>query len=183
MLGSATLHNFSKRYLARFLGVGPHGGLVINVYLFDWGDTLMVDFPGISGKMCDWETVEAVTGAKNALEALSKHSQIYIATGAADSTELEIKLAFERVGLSQFISGYFCKANLGLSKGSSGFLESILGKLKVPPSSVAMVGDNFDKDIKPALAIGIQPYWFTEKSIESVPDNIKVIKRLSALYT
>ena len=160
-----------------------HGGLVINVYLFDWGDTLMVDFPGISGKMCDWETVEAVTGAKNALEALSKHSQIYIATGAADSTELEIKLAFERVGLSQFISGYFCKANLGLSKGSSGFLESILGKLKVPPSSVAMVGDNFDKDIKPALAIGIQPYWFTEKSIESVPDNIKVIKRLSALYT
>ena len=34
---------------------------VINVYLFDWGDTLMVDFPGTPGKMCDWEIVEAVT--------------------------------------------------------------------------------------------------------------------------
>jgi phosphoglycolate phosphatase-like HAD superfamily hydrolase len=94
----------------------------MNIYLFDWGDTLMVDFPDVIGKMCDWEVVKAVSGAKEALEVLSKHSQIYVATGAADSTELEIKLAFERVGLSQFISGSFCKANLGLSKGSPEFL-------------------------------------------------------------
>ncbi len=54
---------------------------MIDIYLFDWGDTLMVDFPGVPGKMCDWEIVEAVTGAKEALAALSKHAQIYIATG------------------------------------------------------------------------------------------------------
>jgi len=155
---------------------------VINVYLFDWGDTLMVDFPGVTGKMCDWEKVEAVSGAKEALEALSKHSQVYIATGAADSTELEIKRAFERVGLNQFISGYFCKANLGLSKGTPDFLNSILEKLKVPSVNVAMVGDNFEKDIKPAISAGIQPFWFTENDKESVPNNVKVIKKLSALY-
>ena len=156
--------------------------MVINVYLFDWGDTLMVDFPSVTGKMCDWEVVEAVAGAKDALEALSKHSQIYVATGAADSTELEIKRAFERVGLNQFISGYFCKANLGLSKGTPEFLNSILEKLKIPSINVAMVGDNFEKDIKPAISAGIQPFWFTEKDIESVPTNVKVIKQLSALY-
>jgi len=155
---------------------------VINVYLFDWGDTLMADFPGVTGKMCNWENVEAVNGAKEALEVLSKHSQIYIATGAADSTELEIERAFERVGLSQFISGYFCKANLGLSKGGPEFLNSILDKLKVPSTDVAMVGDNFDKDIKPAIATGIQPFWFTSKNIESAPDNVKVIQQLSELY-
>tara|TARA_B110000908_G_scaffold92928_1_gene110058 strand:+ start:399 stop:905 length:507 start_codon:yes stop_codon:yes gene_type:complete len=157
------------------------GGLVINVYLFDWGDTLMVDFPNVSGKMCDWEVVEAVSGAKEALEALSKNSKIYIATGAADSTELEIKRAFDRVGLSQFISGYFCKANLGLSKGSPDFLKSILAKLEIPSVNVAMVGDNFEKDIKPAIAVGIQPFWFTNNA-ESAPDNVSVIKQLSALY-
>ena len=156
---------------------------MIKVYLFDWGDTLMVDFPNITGKMCDWEIVEAVTGAKKTLEVLSEHSQIYIATGAADSTEFEIQRAFERVGLSQFISGYFCKANLGLSKGNPEFLKIILGKLKVPSENVAMVGDNFDKDIKPALAVGIQPYWFTDKNIETAPDNVKVISQLRALYT
>ena len=155
---------------------------MINVYLFDWGDTLMVDFPNVAGKMCDWEIVEAVSGAKEALEALSKHSQVYIATGAADSTELEIKRAFERVGLSQFITGYFCKANLGLSKGTPEFLNAILEKLKISSINVAMVGDNFEKDIKPAISAGIQPFWFTNSDIESVPNNVKVIKQLSALY-
>jgi len=45
---------------------------MIDVYLFDWGDTLMVDFPGVPGKMCNWDVVEAVDGAKEALEHLSK---------------------------------------------------------------------------------------------------------------
>lgn len=155
---------------------------MIKVYLFDWGDTLMVDFPGVSGKMCDWEVVEAVPGAKEALEVLAQHSQIYIATGAVDSTELEIQRAFERVGLSQYISGYFCKANLGLSKGSPEFLNTILETLKIPSANVAMVGDNFDKDIKPAIATGIQPFWFTNKKIESLPDNVKLIRHLNSLY-
>jgi len=142
----------------------------------------MVDFPSVTGKMCDWEVVEAVNGAKEALEALSKHSQIYVATGAADSTELEIKRAFERVGLNQFISGYFCKANLGLSKGTPEFLNSILEKLKIPSENVAMVGDNFEKDIKPAISAGIQSFWFTRNDIKTVPNNVKVIKQLSELY-
>jgi len=142
----------------------------------------MVDFPDVIGKMCDWEIVEAVSGAKEALEVLSKHSQIYIATGAADSTELEIKRAFDRVGLSQYISGYFCKANLDMSKGTPEFLNAILEKLKITSANVAMVGDNFEKDIKPAISVGIQPFWFTEKDIESIPNNVKIIKQLSALY-
>lgn len=155
---------------------------MINIYLFDWGDTLMVDFPDVTGKMCDWEVVKAVSGAKEALDVLSKNAQIYIATGAADSTELEIKLAFDRVGLSQFISGYFCKANLGLSKGSPEFLEAILAKLNISAVNVAMVGDNFEKDIEPAIAVGIQPIWFTQHNIETTPHNVKVINELSELY-
>jgi len=153
---------------------------MIKIYLFDWGDTLMVDFPEVSGKMCEWEVVEAVSGAKDALAVLSKHSQIYIATGAADSTELEIKQAFDRVGLSKFISGYFCKANLGLSKGTPQFLNAILATLKASPVNVAMVGDNFEKDIQPALSVGIQPFWLTDKELE--PNNVKAIKELSELY-
>jgi len=154
---------------------------MVEVYIFDWGDTLMVDFPKVSGKMCDWVTVESVIGAKETLESLSKHAQIYIATGAADSTELEIKQAFERVGLSKFISGYFCKANLGLEKGSPDFLEAIISKLNKPVENVAMVGDNFEKDIKPALAVGINPIWFTQNNNEVAQENIRIINRLSEL--
>lgn len=155
---------------------------MIDVYLFDWGDTLMVDFPDTTGKMCDWEVVEAVFGAKEALDVLSQHSDIYVATSAADSSELDIQQAFERVGLHQFISGYFCKANLGLLKGSPEFLEAILEQLTVAAENVAMVGDNFTKDIKPAMAVGIQPFWLTQTCTFSVPDNVNVINHLSELY-
>lgn len=154
---------------------------MINTYLFDWGDTLMVDFPNANGKMCDWEVVEAVSGAKETLEALSIHAKIYIATGAANSTALEIQRAFERVGLNQYISGYFCKANVGLSKGTPEFIKAILAKINEPIDNIAMIGDNFDKDIKPAISAGIQAFWLTKENREALPNNVIAINQLAQL--
>ena len=154
---------------------------VIDVYFFDWGDTLMVDFPDTPGKMCDWEVVEAVDGAIEALEHLSRKAEIYIATGAAESTETEIKEAFARVGLDKFVTGYFCKANLGVTKGSPGFLPAIVNKLGKPVSCIAMVGDNLDKDIKPAADAGIKPIWFSDAGTGEVPENTWVIEDLRDL--
>lgn len=130
------------------------------VYLFDWGDTLMIDFPGQIGKMCDWVNIQAVNGALQTLETLSKQHLIYVATNATDSTESDIKLAFERVGLSPYISGYFCKANLGIGKGTPEFFHRIIDTLNIDSQSVIMVGDSYDKDIEPAVAAGIQAIWF-----------------------
>lgn len=154
---------------------------MIEIYLFDWGDTLMVDFAGVPGKMCDWDVVEAVDGAKETLKCLSKASEIYVATGAAESTETEIQQAFERVGLNQFISGYYCKANLGVPKGSPQFLKKILTILDKPASCVAMVGDSLANDIEPAAAVGIKPVWFSNKPKGSVPANTKIIRGLREL--
>jgi len=144
-----------------------------SVYLFDWGDTLMVDFPGVPGKMCDWEVLEAVDGAAQTLAQLCKSSRVYIATNAAQSNEEEIKRAFERVGLARYIDGYFCKANLGLSKSDAGFYEAIISRLnlapdQVTPNQVTMVGDSLEKDIIPALKAGLNARWFnpTGKPVE-----------------
>jgi FMN phosphatase YigB (HAD superfamily) len=156
-------------------------GQVIEVYLFDWGDTLMVDFPGVSGKMCDWDIVEAVDGAYETLECISKSARIYIATGAAESTEMDIQKALERVGLSQFISGYFCKANLGFCKGAPEFLPAIIGKLDMPSSHIAMVGDDLAKDVVPALAAGIKAIWFTSTGESSIEATIQTIGQLREL--
>ena len=104
----------------------------------------MADFPGAAGKMCDWDVVEAVDGAYETLECISRSASIYIATGAAESTEQDIQKALERVGLSQFISGYFCKANLGFCKGEPEFLPAILARLDKPSSRIAMVGDSVE---------------------------------------
>ena len=153
---------------------------MIDVYLFDWGDTLMVDMPGVPGKMCDWEIVEAVDGAKETLDFLSENAKIYIATGAADSKEQDIEKALSRVGLSCFISGYFCEANLGAPKGSPEYLPAILNILKMPAERVAMVGDSLAKDIQPAVAVGIQPIWISDKS--NGPSNTRIIRSLRELW-
>ncbi len=154
------------------------------VYLSDWGDTLMIDFSDQTGKMCDWENIQAVNGARQTLEALSKQHQIYVAINAADSTESDIKLAFEQVGLSPFISGYFCKANLGIDKGAPEFFNRIIDTLNVEPKSVVMVGDSYDKDIDPAVTAGIQAIWFNPMGkVAQGSHEVKEIKKLSELCT
>ena len=153
----------------------------MSVYLFDWGNTLMVDFPGSPGKMCDWEVVETVDGAREALEHLSRKAEIYIATGAAESTATEIKKALARVGLDNFVTGYFCKANLGVNKGSPGFFPAIVNQLGQPVSCIAMVGDSLDKDIKPAANIGIQTIWLSSYDTDNLPENTRVIESLREL--
>ncbi|HCE3215913.1 TPA: HAD hydrolase-like protein [Vibrio parahaemolyticus] len=137
------------------------------VYLFDWGDTLMVDFPDEQGKMCNWTKVQAVDGAEDVLSQLFKSHKIFVATNAADSTELDIKVAFERVNLTQYISGYFCKSNLGVGKGTPSFFSKIMQSLNLEPSSIIMVGDSLEKDIKPAIMAGINAIWFNPSQTKS----------------
>ncbi|MGR6831358.1 HAD family hydrolase [Aliivibrio wodanis] len=152
-------------------------------YLFDWGDTLMVDFPNTQGKMCDWETVQAVDGASKMLASLSQKGHLlYVATGADDSSVQDIELAFERVGLSQFISGYFCKSNLGLSKGSSEFYQRIADRLGVEPSQLTMVGDSLEKDIISAQEAGLNAVWFNPRGLgKESYSNFRTISQLHEL--
>lgn len=141
----------------------------------------MIDFPEARGRMCDWDTVAAVDGAQAALASLSQRARIYIATGAADSSEDEIKKAFDRVNLSQYISGYFCQQNLGVGKGSIEFFEAIVNKLNQPAAKVVMIGDSLSRDIVPAAAAGIEAIWLSSDDPVVVPANIRRINSLRQL--
>lgn len=153
------------------------------IYLFDWGNTLMVDFKGKDGKMCDWDQVQAVDGALETLKYLSQQHSIYVATNAADSGENDIKKAFARVGLDSYINGYFCKTNVGFDKSSCTFYRKIIDKLNLDPQSITMVGDTLEKDIKPALEAGIKAIWYNPQAqhTQSTYD-IRQIRHLSEIY-
>ncbi len=129
------------------------------IYLFDWGNTLMVDFPHAQGKMCEWGVVEAVPYAKEVLAALSNKHQIYIATSAADSGLEDIQRAFARVDLDQYISGYFCFANIGIEKNQAEFYHAVAKKLNVSANELTIVGDSPSKDIYPAMEAGLNTIW------------------------
>ncbi|MBR9873678.1 HAD family hydrolase [Vibrio sp. J1-1] len=138
------------------------------IYLFDWGNTLMVDFPHAQGKMCDWNTVEAIPQAKETLAMLCKEHQIYIATSASDSAMEDVQKAFQRVDLDQYISGYFCFSNIGIKKNCAEFYQAVAKKLGVSENKLTMVGDVPSKDIYPAMEAGLNTIWFNAAG-ESAP--------------
>ncbi|MFB9217872.1 HAD family hydrolase [Vibrio sinaloensis] len=144
------------------------------IYLFDWGNTLMVDDPKQQGKMYLWPNVEAIEGAHEALKALSEHHTIYVATSAQDSKESEIQAAFQRVGLDPYINGYFCQSNLGVGKSGKKFYQTIAQSLDVPCQQLVMVGDSLDKDIFASIDAGCRAIWYNPSKLENDDDLVQI---------
>lgn len=155
------------------------------IYLFDWGNTLMVDDPAQQGKMYLWPNVKAVEGAQEALENLSQRHSIYVATSATDSKEREIHAAFQRVGLDPYINGYFCQSNLGVGKNDKQFYQAIAESLDVPCQQLLMVGDSVDKDVIAAVNAGCRAIWYNPAKLDTPVDLIHIhhlseLKKLTA---
>ena len=153
------------------------------IYLFDWGGTLMVNPPDMKGKMCNWEHVEAITGAHDTLAYLSQQGcKLYVATGAADSSEEDIRAAFERVGLAGYILEFFCQSNLGIGKGTAAYYQAVVKALNVEAGEVTMVGDILHRDILPAVEVGLNAIWYTpDMPLEEVCNDYQQIQHLREL--
>src|SRR5512139_3740973 len=123
--------------------------------LFDWGDTVMHDYPERTNPMVEWETVEVVEGIADVLAYLhSTGRRIVLATSAAISDEDQIRGALARGGLDMYFSCIYCFKNTQLPKGEE-FYRYILNDLALPASDGLMVGDGFEKDIQIPNSLGM----------------------------
>jgi HAD superfamily hydrolase (TIGR01509 family) len=150
--------------------------------LFDWGDTLMVDFKDFSGPMKDWPRVGAVPGAAETLTGLHAKWALAIATNADVSDEPDIRAALRRVDLDPWIDRIYCFKNVGHKKPSPEFYRFILDDLGLPPERVVMVGDNYQADVLGPLACGLWAVWFNPHTDEERKnERQRTIHELSAL--
>ncbi|MGE5376993.1 MAG: HAD family hydrolase [Bacteroidota bacterium] len=134
--------------------------------LFDWGDTVMRDYPERTAPMVEWESVEVVDGIAEVLAYLhSTGRQIVLATSAAISDEEQIRGALKRGGLDTYFSHIYCFKNTQLPKGEA-FYRYILDDLQLSPADAVMVGDGFEKDIQIPNILGIYGVWFNPKSVK-----------------
>ena len=134
--------------------------------LFDWGDTVMRDYPERTNPMVEWEAVEVIDGIADVLAYLhSSGRQIGLATSAEISDENQIRGALARGGLDRYFSRIYCFKNTRLPKGEA-FYRYILNDLQVPSSNTLMVGDGFEKDIQIPNTLGMFAVWFNPKSEE-----------------
>ena len=134
--------------------------------LFDWGDTLMRDFPEFSGPMAAWPHVKALPNVREVLRHLRPQWTLALATNSVDSDETEIWEALDRVGLRSLLDKVFCFQTIGHSKPSPDFFDYIVKDLGLDRRCMVMVGDGFEKDVLGANRSGIRGIWFNESSTE-----------------
>jgi len=148
--------------------------LLYPTILFDWGDTVMRDYPEITIPMVEWETIEVIEGIADVLEYLySSGRRIVLATSASISNESQIRGALARGGLDTYFSHIYCFKNTNLPKGEE-FYRYILNDLGISASDALMVGDGFEKDVQAANAVGIFAVWFNPRSDETRSGNLQV---------
>jgi putative hydrolase of the HAD superfamily len=128
--------------------------------LFDWGDTLMRDFPEFMGPMVGWPRVEVRAHAAESLAALRARGWLLaLATSAADSAERDIWAALRRGGLDRLLDRVYCFRTVGSRKPSRAFFDFIVRDLDHPRSEIVMVGDDLAADVLGANAAGIRAVW------------------------
>ena len=134
--------------------------------LFDWGDTVMRDYPEITTPMVEWETVEVIVGIAEVLAFLhASGRRIVLATSAQISDEGQIRGALARGGLERYFSHIFCFKNTNLAKGEA-FYRHLLETLNISASDAMMVGDGFEKDVQVPNSLGMFAVWFNPRTEE-----------------
>jgi len=132
---------------------------MIRALVFDWGNTVMRDFPEYPGPMALWPHVEAIPGIAEALAQLRPRYRLALATNAASSGADLVGQALARVGLEDYFT-IFAARDLGTCKPEPAFFARVLDGLGCAPQEAAMVGDDYRVDIVGAKAAGLRAIWF-----------------------
>jgi FMN phosphatase YigB (HAD superfamily) len=137
---------------------------MLKALIFDWGDTIMRDYPDKTGPMADWDVVEWIPGAEEALKKLYEEMICCIATGAGNSdTALMIK-ALKRVEADQYFTYFFSAKDIGFDKPDVNYFTTISNRINVKPGNCMFIGNDYEKDIKGARASGMKTIYFNEKN-------------------
>jgi putative hydrolase of the HAD superfamily len=155
---------------------------MIKALIFDWGNTVMRDFPDKPGPMAHWDHVEYIPYIEDCLEKLLGKYIMCLASNAGFSDASLMIEALKRVGAEKYFHHFFTSKDLGYQKPDKRFFTSITEKVNVEPMQCIMIGDSYEKDIIGAKAVGMKTILFNEKKILSdFPDADKIITSMKEL--
>lgn len=155
----------------------------IRAIIFDWGDTLMRDYPESKGAMAYWDQVEAIPDIKEVLQKVSSEYTCCVASNAGDSNAKLMGIALNRVEILQYFRYLFTSHELGVTKPNPQFFNKIIQKLNLSPEECIMVGNDYEKDIVPAKAVGIHTILFNEGNTVSLTNDADfTISSMDVLY-
>ena len=156
--------------------------VLIKAIIFDWGNTVMRDFPECKGPMAEWEHVEWIPFAEDALKVLHQKYICCIASNAGYSDTNAMRKALERVGADKYFLFFFTSKDLGYEKPDKRFFLKIAESIHVDPQQCLMIGNDYKKDICGAKAVGMITVFFNEKRISGkFPDADNIILSMQEL--
>ena len=154
----------------------------LKVLIFDWGDTVMRDYPECKGPMAEWELMEWIPFAEDALKELSKKYICCIASNAGYSDTALMIEALKRVGAEKYFNYFYTSKDLGYEKPDKRFFQKIAEEINVTPKECLMLGNDYNKDIVGAKAVGMKTIYFNEKLITGdFPDADIIINSMKEL--
>ncbi|PLW93624.1 MAG: HAD family hydrolase [Marinilabiliales bacterium] len=144
---------------------------MITHIIFDWGNTLMRDFPEKPGPMYEWDHVELMPGVENLLSNLAERFVLTVATNAGESNTEAMVKALTRVHIEGFFIFKYSSKDLGVSKPDPRFFEEVCKRSGFTPEETLMIGNDYKKDIVGAKAAGMQTILYNhENYIGETPD-------------
>ncbi len=133
----------------------------IEAVIFDWGDTLMRDFPHYEGPMLEWPEIEVLPGVAPTLKELKPDFTLAVASSARSSNGEMLRRALQRGQIAHYFNFFLTGQELKSQKPHLDFFRNICRKVGYPPGQCLMVGDNLEKDIIPARRLGMKAAWLT----------------------
>lgn len=124
-------------------------------------------------------------GVRELLEALHEK---YIRVGVCTDLLAHIQhRKLRRLKMMDDVDCLVTSEEAGVEKPASGIFNLCLEKLRLPAGEVCFVGDNLEKDVKGAIAAGLQAVWFHPKGKGTVDeekeqDGLDVVSDYEELY-
>jgi len=133
--------------------------------IFDWGDTIMVDF-GFPLPMVTWDRIEWVPGAESALRQVYRKYFCCIASNAPASDTENMIAALKVVGADQYFREFITSKDIGVEKPDLRFFTIICDRIGFPPEKCLMIGDVYEKDITGAKECGMKTVLYNKSGLE-----------------
>lgn len=124
-------------------------------------------------------------GVRELLEALHEK---YIRVGVCTDLLAHIQhRKLRRLGMMDDVDCLVTSEEAGVEKPAPGIFHLCLEKLRLPAEEVCFVGDNLERDVKGAMAAGLQAVWFRPESEgdlreKMMRDGIDVVANYKELY-
>lgn len=154
----------------------------IRALIFDWGDTVMRDFPEKPGPMYSWDKVEWIPGIESVLSKVYHDYVMVIATNAGASNTQSMIEALKRVGAEKYFQYFFSSKDLGYEKPDPRFFMLISESIGILPEQCLVIGNVYGKDIIGAKDSGMKTVFFNETLLAGpFPKADAIINNMSEL--